>query len=87
MDWDFFETYGAVISAVVGGLGIKIIDKMLSKRSETYVEAAKIREDLRAENVILRQENTALELDRDHWREKYYSHVEQVLHLPSSGSL
>lgn len=87
MDWDFFETYGAVISGVIGGIGIKIIDKMLTRRSETFVESTKLREEMRQENAALRQENRTLEAEVDLWKEKYYNKVEEVLHLPPSGSL
>lgn len=73
---DFFETYGAAIAAILGGIGVKIIDKMLTKRSETFLEGAKIRDELRSENTLLRQELEQLEADRNDWREKFYAAVE-----------
>ena len=73
---DFFQTYGAAIAAILGGIGVKIIDKMLTKRSETFLEGAKLRDELRSENTFLRQEVEQLELDRNEWREKFYAAVE-----------
>ena len=73
---DFLDTYGAAVAAILGGIGVKIIDKMLTKRSETFLEGSKIRDELRSENNLLRQELEQLELERNEWREKFYSAVE-----------
>jgi hypothetical protein len=88
MNWDFFETYGALLSAVLGGLGIKVIDKMLTRRSETFVESARIREEIRQENLTLRHNNKELEDEVDAWKLRYYEVIEHNLHIhPTSGSL
>ena len=73
---DFLETYGAAVAAILGGIGVKIIDKMLTKRSETFLEGSKMRDELRSENTLLRQELEQLELERNEWREKFYAAVE-----------
>ena len=73
---DFLNTYVAALAAILGGIGVKIIDKMLTKRSETFLEGSKIRDELRSENTTLRQELEQLEADRNEWREKFYGAVE-----------
>jgi len=94
---DFFETYGAPLGALVGGLAAKLIDKILVKKSQTFLEATRLRDELRSENALLRQQLEQIELDRNEWRDKYYSAVEShiveleshisELENPSSGSL
>ena len=88
------DTYGAAIAAILGGLGVRVIDKMLTKRSETFLEATKLRDELRSENTLLRGELELLEVDRDEWREKYYAAIEQHImelehqhDIPPSGSM
>lgn len=93
---NFFETYGAPLGALLGGIAAKIIDKILVKRSQTFLEATRLRDELRSENSTLRQQLEQLELDRNEWREKYYAVVESHIvelesHItdfesPSSGS-
>jgi hypothetical protein len=70
------DTYGAAIAAILGGLGVRMLDKMLTKRSETFLEATKIRDELRSENTLLRRDLEFIEVERNEWREKYYAAVE-----------
>lgn len=84
LDWDWLESSGALISTVLTAIGIKLIDKIISKRSEKISDT----NETRAENSALRHENRALEAEIDLWKEKYYDKVERSL-FPShsSGSL
>lgn len=81
MNLDFFETYGAAVAAVVGGIGVKIVDKLFNKRVEDRGEASLIRTELRTEITSLRAELDEWKTDADDWRSKYYEQVEENLKL------
>lgn len=76
---NFLENYGAGIAAILGGIGVKMIDKMLTKRSETFLEGSKLRDELRSENTALRQDLEQMEAERNDWREKFYASLENHL--------
>jgi peptidoglycan hydrolase CwlO-like protein len=87
LDFDSNLT-AAIISAVFGGAGLKIIEKMLGKNDEAFKEAASIRqelrqqiEDLRKEVDALREKVTAAEQEADEWREKYWHQVQLIASL------
>lgn len=90
---DFFETYGAGFAALLGGVGVKIIDKMLSKRSEPTSdtvnalreELAELRRDLDA----AREDIDKFRAEADEWRTKYWNKVAETLHptnVPSGSN-
>jgi hypothetical protein len=83
MAFDAIDTYAAAFAAVFGGIGVKLLDKVMSKRSEQFLEATKIREELRAEVVVLRQLITQAEAETVEWRSKYYAQMEENITLNS----
>jgi len=98
MTFDLTAAYPAIFSAVFGGVGIKILERMLSKKSEQFNDATTIRDELRVEIEHLKEEIDVLrkqledsKIQNDTWREKYWNLVERISNLPSptsySGSL
>jgi hypothetical protein len=65
-----------LITAVFGGIGVKVLDKILSKRSDVFNESVKIREELRAQIDSLRKELEEWKSEADEWRRKYWEQVE-----------
>jgi chromosome segregation ATPase len=80
----FVETWAAAFAAVFGGIGVKVIEKLLSKRSEEFRENLRLREELRAENTSLRKQLDAQKIETADWREKYYERAEENLGLKAS---
>ena len=80
----FVETWAAAFAAVFGGIGVKVIEKLLSKRSEEFRQNLRLREELRAENTSLRKQLDAEKADTAEWREKYYQKAEETLGLKAS---
>jgi hypothetical protein len=85
MAFDAIDTYAAAFAAVFGGIGVKLLDKLMSKRSEQFLEATKIREELRAEVVALRKLIDDAEAEVVEWRDKYYAKVEENMALAQDG--
>lgn len=81
MSLNILDTYAAAIAALFGGIGVKIIEKLMSKRSEQFLEGTKIREELRQEITSLKKDVDASSKSSDEWREKYYQKVEENLEL------
>jgi chromosome segregation ATPase len=65
-----------LITAIFGGIGVKLIDKKRSKRSEDFRESVKIREELRAQLETLKEEIEEWKTEADEWRRKYWEQVE-----------
>lgn len=76
---DLFKTYAAALAAVSGGVGIKILEKLLSKRDTQFSDATQIRDELREEVTALREEVESYKKDAADWRQKYYDKVEESL--------
>lgn len=73
------DAWLALIGAIMGGSGLKIIDTWLGKAKVKDDSAAKFRDELRAEVVAMREElrKTREELvasnaREDEWQAKYY---------------
>lgn len=81
MNFEAADTYAAAIAAVFGGMGVKILEKLMSKRSEQFLEATKLRDELRTENSLLRAELEQRREEADAWRSRYYEQVEENLVL------
>lgn len=75
------EKYTPLITAICGGAGIKLVDKIMSKRSDTFNESAKIREELRTSVDQLREDIDKSKEESDEWRQKYWEQVEVNIHL------
>jgi hypothetical protein len=74
------EKYTPLITAIFGGAGIKLLDKIVSKRSDTFNESAKIRDELRISIDQLREDIERYKEESDEWRKKYWEQVEINIH-------
>jgi peptidoglycan hydrolase CwlO-like protein len=70
------DTQAALLSAIFGGAGVKILEKIISRRSEKYNEAEKIRAELRTELEVAKKEVEDRKTEADEWREKYWHQVQ-----------
>lgn len=77
------EKYTPLITAIFGGVGVKVLDKVMSKRSEAFNESAKIREELRQQVQLFREEIEEWKAEADEWRKKYWEQVEINIHQKS----
>ena len=66
--------YLALIGTIFGGVGLKIIEKMLN-RDNDYREDKK---DYRDEIKELRDRLDKVEAEVDEWRERYYHNEEEI---------
>lgn len=66
------DAWLALIGAIMGGSGLKVIDSWLSKAKVKDDSAAKFRDELRAEVGSLREELRKAEAEKDEWQAKYY---------------
>lgn len=76
---DIDSAYLALIGAIFGGAGLKVVDNLLSRNKEKIDHASHIREELRIELVALREElakskeeEHRLETEVESWRTKFY---------------
>lgn len=73
----FNDTTMAIMSALFGGAGVKLLDKMLSSRSEFLAETEQLQEALRKELNRVSEEISDARTDSDEWRDKYWKLVEE----------
>lgn len=67
----------ALIGTIFGGVGLKVLDSILS-RSKTKTDlAAQIRAELRTDVQALRDEVRKLETELDTWKAKFYDLLDQ----------
>ena len=81
---DFFANNQAaigVLGALFGGAGLRWVDKMLSRRTERYNEAERIRAELRIEVDAAKEENKKLSEEVIIWRERYWKFYEEAAQL------
>lgn len=71
-------TWLALMGAVFGGAGLKIIEHQLNKRRDKTDDAARIRDELRIEINSQREEISTLGQERDKWRNEYYNLRDEV---------
>lgn len=79
MELDTINAVAAIVAALFGGVGVKILEKLMNKNSEHFLEGSMIREELRKERDALRLEVDELQKQVDSWRGKYYEQVEEVM--------
>lgn len=79
----FISDNATLLSALFGGAGVKLLDKLLSKRGDAFGEAVKIREELRTEIDTLRAEINTKRTEADAWRTKYWEQIEENIQLKS----
>ncbi len=71
----------ATVGALFGGAGARILDKTLSRKSDHYSEAERLRSELREEIDSLRKQVAELETEVVTWRERYWKFFEESAHL------
>lgn len=75
----------AAIATICGGLGVKLVEWILSRSRVKVDDATQIRGELRIEITALRDEIKELEDERDKWRAEYYDlrdkHIQMQLEL------
>lgn len=78
------EAIIALVATIFGGAGLKLVEKLFAKRDAkfaaqveankfSYEDATAIRQELRAESTLLREEMKAMRDDVDSWRQQYFS--------------
>jgi predicted nuclease with TOPRIM domain len=67
----------ALLSAIFGGAGLKLLERFFSHADKAVDEAAAIRKELRDEATGMRIRLDKLEAEIDDWRQKYYKMVEE----------
>ena len=67
----------ALMAALFGGGGVKIIDYFLNRGKIKADEAAQIRKELREEAELRRSEVRRLEKELDEWKHEYYRVLEE----------
>jgi chromosome segregation ATPase len=80
---DLVQTWAAAIAAVSGGVGIKLIEKFLTRHDSQFDDATQIRDELREELTALREEVDTLRNEGAEWRQKYYDKTEENLKMRS----
>lgn len=62
----------ALLAAVFGGVGLKVIESLLSRSSRRADVAKEIRDELREEATGLRDQLDSIESRLDKWKRQYY---------------
>lgn len=78
------NTVTTIASAIFGGAGVEILKRLVTRRSETFHEAIKLREELRKQMDSMRKEMEEWKTEADEWRGKYWEQVEKNAHLQAS---
>lgn len=73
----------AILSALFGGAGLKIIEKMMNRSAEREDIASDLRNELRTDLTVMRTELANLESALDHLRNRYYVLVDIINHAKS----
>lgn len=85
-DWSTINAVIAIISAVIGGGVVKVLEVMMIAKNNSTALAADLRQEiqnlnheLKADAIILEKRIEELQHERDSWRDKYYNLVERGL--------
>jgi len=70
-------TWVAIIAAVFGGAGVKMIEKWLNRSTDKEDSGLKLRTELREELERLREELEKTKDDLEEYREKYYKLMDE----------
>ena len=69
---DVNQAWLALIGALLGGSGLKVIEYWLNRSKNKDDAATTFRNELRQDVTALREELRKTEQERDSWRDKYY---------------
>jgi vacuolar-type H+-ATPase subunit I/STV1 len=73
---DFSSALYGTLGALVAGTILKLINKILERRSDQLTEHTILRKELREELDTVKEELCALQTALDEWKQKYYHQVE-----------
>lgn len=62
----------ALISAIFGGVGLKIVESLLNRSKVKNDLQTQMRSELRADVITLKEELDLIEASLDVWKKKYY---------------
>ena len=63
----------ALVAAVFGGVGLKVIESVLNRSKVKNDLEAQMRSELRGDVIILKEELDKIEAALDVWKKKYYA--------------
>lgn len=72
MDIELLNLIFVLAGSIFGGVGVKLVDKLLSRRQEMAEVNGDYRDELRIDAVSLRKELRLMYEELDSWREKYF---------------
>lgn len=75
------EAYLAVIGAILGGSGLKVIEHFLNKSKDKSDVAKDFRQELRQDLTDAKKELDRVEGELDTWKGKYYALLNENLEL------
>lgn len=75
------ETWIALISALFGGVGLKVAEYLIFTKNKKLDEASAIRLELREEVKSLRKEIKEVNDELSSWKDKYYNLLNKYNHL------
>jgi len=78
------QAWVALIAALLGGSGLKVIEYWLNKSKVEQDSAAAFRNELRDEVKTLRDELRKAESELDQWKAKYYELMDEFLKFRSN---
>lgn len=73
------QAWLALLGAVIGGSGLKIVEYLLSRSKVREDAATQMRSELRDEIKVLREELRTVEDELDKWRGKYYELMDEFM--------
>lgn len=73
------QAWIALIGAILGGSGLKVIEAWLNRPKEHADAETEFRNELREEVKSLREELRKVEAELDSWREKYYTLMDEFV--------
>jgi predicted nucleic acid-binding Zn-ribbon protein len=76
---DISQGWLALLGAVLGGSGLKVIEAWLNRSKEKDDAASQLRNELRGEIRSLRDELKNVEDELDKWRGKYYELLDEFV--------
>lgn len=82
-----FEAWTALIGAILGGSGLKLIEWWLSRSKEKDNSAKEFRQELRTDLTEVKRELDRVEAELDAWRDKYYDQLEKNIELRKNRAL
>ena len=73
----------ALIGTIFGGVGLKLVEMVMSRGSSRDTTAAQIRTELRGDLTGIKTELATVQAELDEWKAKYYDLKEQIIALKS----